>query len=91
MRRPSHRASRDDDQVGDLSWSGLRRRPPAGVFQLKVGLTIRQELINHAAVRAAIWELGAKALPHQLSGVGSWLVALDTAHPCASLVRGSKR
>ena len=68
----------------------MRRRPPAGVFQLKVGLTIRQELINHAAVRPAIWELGAKALLHQLSGVGSWLVALDTGHPlCLLGERGS--
>ena len=57
--------------LGDLSWSGLRRWPPASVFQLEVGLTVRQELINHAAVRPAIWELGAKALLHQFSGVGS--------------------
>jgi hypothetical protein len=66
----------------------LPRGPPAGVFQDEVGLTIRQELINHSAVRPAIWESGAKALPHQLSGVERLLVTFDTAHLCASSVDG---
>jgi len=59
-----------------------------GAFQLEVGLTIRREPINHAAVRLAIWEPGAKALPHQLSGVGRLLGTFDTGHPCASSVNG---
>jgi hypothetical protein len=62
---------------------------PAGAFQDEVGLTIRQELINHAAVRPAFWEPGAKALPHQLWGVGRVLVTLDMAHFCASSVNGA--
>jgi hypothetical protein len=57
--------------LGESVLVRIAQVPPAGVFQLEVGLTVRQELINHAAVRPAIWELGAKALLHQLSGVGS--------------------
>jgi hypothetical protein len=48
----------------------LGRLPPE-VFQLEVGLAICQELIYHAAVRPAIWDLGAKPLHHLLTGVGT--------------------
>jgi hypothetical protein len=50
------------------------------LFQLEVFVTIRQELIDHAAVRLAMRELGAEALPCQLSVVGSRFVALHTVH-----------
>ena len=68
----------------------MPRRLPPDVFQHEIGVTICQELINHAGVRLAVCELGAEALSHQLSGVGSWLVALDTGHPlCLLGERGS--
>jgi len=49
----------------------LPRRLPPDVFQHEIGVTIRQELINHAGARLAVCELGAEALSYQLSGIGS--------------------
>jgi hypothetical protein len=68
----------------------LRWRPPAGAFQIEVGLTIRHEPINHALVRPAFTELGPKALSHLLSGVGSCVVVFEPAHYDASSVPDSK-